>query len=60
VLKLALGEEKAFRTPCEVVQTSAEPQSVEPQAHAEVVWPSYAFTKRVKLQTKAAVKGGCG
>ena len=50
-----LATSKAFRTPCEEAQTSAEPQ-----AHAEVVWPSYAFTKRVKLQTKAAVKGGCG
>jgi hypothetical protein len=50
-----LATSKAFRTPCEEVQTSAEPQ-----AHAEVVWPSHAFTRRVKLQTKAAVKGGCG
>jgi rhodanese-related sulfurtransferase len=50
-----LATSKAFRTPCEQVQKSAEPH-----AHAEVVWPSYAFTKRVKLQTKAAVKGGCG
>ncbi|HSD22680.1 MAG TPA: rhodanese-like domain-containing protein [Anaeromyxobacter sp.] len=50
-----LATSKAFRTPCEEAQTSTEPQ-----AHAEAVWPSYAFTKRVKLQTKAAVKGGCG
>jgi hypothetical protein len=44
-----------FRSPC-----------AEGEAHAGGAeehgarWPAHAFTKRVKLQSKAAVKGGCG
>jgi hypothetical protein len=43
-----------FRAPCQ-----------DPVSHAEggghgITWPTYTFAKRVKLQTKAAVKGGCG
>jgi rhodanese-related sulfurtransferase len=29
-------------------------------SHEAAAWPVYAFTKKVKLQSKAAVKGGCG
>jgi rhodanese-related sulfurtransferase len=28
--------------------------------HEAAAWPTYPFTKKVKLQSKAAVKGGCG
>lgn len=53
---------RAFQVPC------AEPVSVEPQEHAGhgggghggITWPTYQFAKKVKLQSKAAVKGGCG
>jgi rhodanese-related sulfurtransferase len=46
---------QAFRTPCEEgVSRGGE------GGHGELAWPAYAFTKKVKLQTKAAVKGGCG
>ncbi len=49
------AESQAFRTPCEdAVSRGGE------AGHGEVAWPAYAFTKKVKLQTKAAVKGGCG
>ena len=49
------AESQAFRTPCEeTVSRGGE------AGHGEIAWPAYAFTKKVKLQTKAAVKGGCG
>jgi len=44
---------RAFRVPCE------SPVSA-PDGHGAVRWPRYAFDKKVKLQSKAAVKGGCG
>ncbi len=47
------AESRAFRSPCE------DPAS-RGGAGGEIVWPEYAFAKKVKLQTKAAVKGGCG
>jgi len=50
-----LSASRAFQTPCEPTALGAAPGE-----HTEVVWPNYEFTKRVKLQTRAAVKGGCG
>ncbi len=48
-------ESQIFRSPCEdAVSRAGE------GGHGESAWPAYAFTKKVKLQTKAAVKGGCG
>jgi hypothetical protein len=49
-----LPASREFRVPCE-----------EPVSHAEasghgLSWPAHAYVKRVKLQTKSAVKGGCG
>jgi rhodanese-related sulfurtransferase len=48
-----LETSRGFKVPCE-----------EPISHAAAEhgarWPTVAFTKRVKLQSKAAVKGGCG
>ena len=49
------AESQAFRTPCE--ETVSRRGGA---GHGEIAWPAYAFTKKVKLQTKAAVKGGCG
>jgi hypothetical protein len=34
--------------------------TAEDAGHGEIEWPAYAFTRKVKLQNKAAVKGGCG
>jgi rhodanese-related sulfurtransferase len=51
-----LSSSRTFRVPCE------SPVSA-PDGHGEhggIRWPSYAFDKKVKLQSKAAVKGGCG
>jgi hypothetical protein len=51
-----LPESRSFRTPCAALDLT----SSSAEAHAGVGWPSYPFTKRVKLKSKAAVKGGCG
>ncbi len=48
---------KEFRSPCDDTASSA------PGAHTaehEHGWPAYAYTKHVKLKTRAVVKGGCG
>jgi len=50
---------RAFRVPC------AEPVSLDHGEHGGgghegITWPAYQFAKKVKLQSKAAVKGGCG
>ncbi len=47
-----LSSSREFRVPCDA-----------PPAHAGEHgpgWPAHAYVKRVKLQSKAAVKGGCG
>jgi rhodanese-related sulfurtransferase len=49
-----LPASRAFRAPCE------EPISHEASGGHGVAWPAYAYTKRVRLQAKTAVKGGCG
>jgi rhodanese-related sulfurtransferase len=46
---------RSFRSPC------AEPAATSHgDAHRGRSWPAHAYTKRVKLRSKAAVKGGCG
>ncbi len=49
-----LSASRAFRSPC------AEPAVSHGDAHHARSWPAHAYTKRVKLKSKAAVKGGCG
>jgi hypothetical protein len=50
-----------FRIPCGGGAVGGgEPVVREATAHHGVTWPTYAFTHRVRLQTKSAVKGGCG
>jgi len=50
-----LDSSRSFRSPC------AEPAAVaHGDAHQARSWPAHAYTKRVKLKSKAAVKGGCG
>jgi rhodanese-related sulfurtransferase len=45
---------RSFRIPCDHEQ--GEPA---PETHG-FAWPEHPFERRVKLQTKALVKGGCG
>jgi len=52
-----------FRVPCAPALASGGPEAGEHGAHGGhggIVWPDHPYTKRVKLQTKAVVKGGCG
>jgi rhodanese-related sulfurtransferase len=50
-----LSTSRSFRSPC------AEPaKEVHGDSHQARSWPAHAYTKRVKLKSKAAVKGGCG
>jgi uncharacterized protein len=48
-----LPTSRGFRFPCGA-------PSLSEQAADEVRWPSHPFTKRVKLQLRTVVKGGCG
>ena len=50
-----ISSPRAFRTPCASVASTEEHH-----AHHGITWPSYEFVKKVKLTSKAAVKGGCG
>lgn len=50
-----LPHSKEFRSPCPI-----EPPPGAETAEHGVVWPDHPFTKRVKLQVKSVVKGGCG
>jgi hypothetical protein len=50
-----LEHSQSLRLPCD----APEAHAAEHAGHGER-WPTHAFTKRVKLQSKAAVKGGCG
>jgi rhodanese-related sulfurtransferase len=50
-----LPASRAFRSPCaEVASTDGH------HGGHGITWPDYLYAKKVKLQTKAAVKGGCG
>jgi rhodanese-related sulfurtransferase len=50
-----LDTSRSFRSPC------AEPaKEAHGDSHHARSWPAHAYTKRVKLKSKAAVKGGCG
>ena len=53
-----LAESSSFRSPCEGAVPGGEAQ--ERGGAEQPVWPKYPFAKKVKLKTKAAVKGGCG
>jgi uncharacterized protein len=50
-----LPASRAFRTPCAEQVSTAEHHG----GHG-ITWPEHQFAKKVKLQSKAAVKGGCG
>jgi rhodanese-related sulfurtransferase len=50
-----LPASRAFHAPC-------APPVPEEHGHGGhgITWPEYQFARKVKLQSKAAVKGGCG
>jgi hypothetical protein len=50
-----LESSRTFRSPCATPEEGGHSGG-----HHAARWPAYTFTKRVKLKTKAAVKGGCG
>jgi rhodanese-related sulfurtransferase/uncharacterized membrane protein YedE/YeeE len=50
-----LATSRSFRTSCEHPAAS-----LAQHGEREITWPEHAYTKRVRLQTKVAVKGGCG
>ena len=51
-----LETSRSFRSPC----AAHAPDELHGAQHAARSWPVHAYTKRVKLKSKAAVKGGCG
>jgi rhodanese-related sulfurtransferase len=53
-----ISTSKSFRSPCEALVSTAGGH--EDGGHTGIVWPAHVFTRKVKLQSKAAVKGGCG
>ncbi len=50
-----LSASRDFRSPC-----AAPAAASHDDAHQARSWPAHAYTRRVKLKSKAAVKGGCG
>jgi rhodanese-related sulfurtransferase len=51
-----LPSSRAWRSPC----SSQVAEAGHPAGHHGVTWPDYLFERKVKLQSKASVKGGCG
>jgi rhodanese-related sulfurtransferase len=51
-----LPTSRSWRSPC----APAASETHAGGAHDGQTWPAHAYTKRVKMKTKAAVKGGCG
>jgi rhodanese-related sulfurtransferase len=52
-----LQSSRSFRSPCQLAVSTAEGHE---GGHGGVAWPAYQYTRKVKLRSKAAVKGGCG
>jgi len=55
-----LPTSQEFRFPCKSEAGPAASEVHGGHASHGFTWPTYAFTKHVKLQTRSAVKGGCG
>ncbi|HET8725727.1 MAG TPA: YeeE/YedE thiosulfate transporter family protein [Anaeromyxobacteraceae bacterium] len=51
---------RTFRSPCATPAAAGHEAGHDGAAHGVARWPEHAYTKRVKLKSKAAVKGGCG
>ena len=52
-----LASSRWFHAPCAADRSGGDGH---PRGHEGISWPAYPFAKKVKLQAKAAVKGGCG
>lgn len=52
-----LTASRGFHSPCQDPASLAEGHE---GGREGITWPAYQFTKKVKLKSKAAVKGGCG
>lgn len=52
-----LQQSRAFRSPCQLATSVDEGHE---GGHGGVAWPAYQYPRKVKLKSKAAVKGGCG
>jgi rhodanese-related sulfurtransferase len=52
-----LSASRGFHSPCREPVSLAEEQE---GGREGVTWPAHQFTRKVKLKSKAAVKGGCG
>ncbi len=52
-----LQQSRAFRSPCQLASSASEGHE---GGHGGVAWPAYQYARKVKLKSKAAVKGGCG
>jgi len=52
-----LPASRAFRSPCELAVSTASGHG---GGHEGSAWPAHTYAKKVKLKSKAAVKGGCG
>jgi rhodanese-related sulfurtransferase len=51
----------AFQAPCQdPISAASGHQEGHEGGHHGITWPTYQFAKKVKLKSKAAVKGGCG
>jgi rhodanese-related sulfurtransferase len=57
-----LPSSQAFRSPCEDAPEVAQPGHDAAGGHAAHGhrWPEHAFTRKVQLQARKVVKGGCG
>jgi hypothetical protein len=53
-----LPTSRGFRSPCG--DAPEEGHQASAGAHGGIVWPQHPFQKRVKLQVRSVVKGGCG
>lgn len=55
-----LPTSRDFRAPCEPPRAEHTPAGHGNDHGHGTVWPDHPFVKRVKLQTRSVVKGGCG
>ncbi len=55
-----LESSRSFRSPCATPAAEGHDAAHGGAGHGVARWPAHAYTKRVKLKSKTAVKGGCG
>jgi len=55
-----LPASRGFQAPCQDPVSVSAGHEEEHGGHHGITWPTYQYAKKVKLMSKAAVKGGCG